>query len=263
MADIEGKIKDIEGKISYATDPAEIVKLEREKADLEKRLSGLRIRVDYLMDIDKIEEVMSKELDNPLKSIKIKVDAEDLKNELLDIPEQFKKSHIQANNLAKDVDNIANLGRSAASAFSSLGDAMEAPMLNVAGIIAGAIANIMAGFAAASAKEGAQGGSPWEWIAFAVSGLATAVATVAQIKQVTAFADGGIVSGPTMALVGEYAGARNNPEVIAPLNKLRDLIGEPGGGVQRVEVFGRIKGSDIELVQRNYSRVKRVSGRKV
>lgn len=262
MADIEGKIKDIEGKISYATDPAEIVKLERDKSDLEKRLSGLRIRVDYLMDRDKIEEVMSKELDNPLK-MKIKVDAEDLKNELLDIPEQFKKSQIQANNLAKDVDNIANLGRSAASAFSSLGDAMEAPMLNVAGIIAGAIANIMAGFAAASAKEGAQGSSPWEWIAFAVSGLATAVATVAQIKQVTAFADGGIVSGPTMALVGEYAGARNNPEVIAPLNKLRDLIGEPGGAVQRVEVFGRIKGSDIELVQRNYSRVKRVSGRKV
>jgi hypothetical protein len=41
----------------------------------------------------------------------------------------------------------------------------------------------------------------------------------------TAFAAGGIVSGPTAALVGEYPGARNNPEVIAPLNKLQNMMG--------------------------------------
>jgi hypothetical protein len=39
------------------------------------------------------------------------------------------------------------------------------------------------------------------------------------------FAAGGIVSGPTAALVGEYPGARNNPEVIAPLNKLQNMMG--------------------------------------
>jgi hypothetical protein len=42
---------------------------------------------------------------------------------------------------------------------------------------------------------------------------------------VTAFANGGIVSGPTNALIGEYAGARNNPEVVAPLNKLKGMLG--------------------------------------
>lgn len=41
---------------------------------------------------------------------------------------------------------------------------------------------------------------------------------------ITAFANGGIVSGPTNALIGEYSGARNNPEVVAPLNKLRSLL---------------------------------------
>lgn len=262
----EEKVSELESKMKLTIDPDSIMQMTREIEEHKRNIADLKIWVNIENGRQRMRDLykeMCDELKNDPLKIKLQIDKGEIKNELLDIPEQFKKSQIQANNLAKDVDNIANLGRSAASAFSSLGDAMEAPMLNVAGIIAGAIANIMAGFAAASAKEGAQGGSPWEWIAFAVSGLATAVATVAQIKQVTAFADGGIVSGPTMALVGEYAGARNNPEVIAPLNKLRDLIGEPGGGVQRVEVFGRIKGSDIELVQRNYSRVKRVSGRKV
>lgn len=39
------------------------------------------------------------------------------------------------------------------------------------------------------------------------------------------FAAGGIVSGPTLAMVGEYAGAGSNPEVIAPLSDLQSMIG--------------------------------------
>jgi hypothetical protein len=61
----------------------------------------------------------------------------------------------------------------------------------------------------------------------------------------TPFADGGIVSGPTAALVGEYAGARTNPEVIAPLDKLQAIIQGAGGG--NVTVTGRLSGSDILL----------------
>jgi len=45
-----------------------------------------------------------------------------------------------------------------------------------------------------------------------------------------AFANGGIVSGPTMGLIGEYPGASSNPEVVAPLDKLKDMIGGQGGG---------------------------------
>jgi len=42
----------------------------------------------------------------------------------------------------------------------------------------------------------------------------------------TAFANGGVVYGPTTALIGEYSGARNNPEVVAPLNKLKSMLGD-------------------------------------
>jgi hypothetical protein len=62
----------------------------------------------------------------------------------------------------------------------------------------------------------------------------------------TAFAKGGIVSGPTMGLVGEYPGAKSNPEVIAPLNKLQGMIGNSGGS-QNINVGGqiRLEGQDL------------------
>jgi len=57
------------------------------------------------------------------------------------------------------------------------------------------------------------------------------------------FANGGIVSGPTLGLMGEYGGAATNPEVIAPLDKLQGMM----GGGQNVTVTGRIDGTDILL----------------
>ena len=56
------------------------------------------------------------------------------------------------------------------------------------------------------------------------------------------------MSGPTLALVGEYAGASNNPEVIAPLDKLKSII---GAGTDRPvfgEVVFKIKGDALEGV---------------
>tara|TARA_R100000664_G_C2759472_1_gene149325 strand:- start:4319 stop:6742 length:2424 start_codon:yes stop_codon:yes gene_type:complete len=57
------------------------------------------------------------------------------------------------------------------------------------------------------------------------------------------FAEGGLVAGPTLAMVGEGAGTSMiNPEVIAPLDKLKGMI---GGGSGRLH--GTISGSDILL----------------
>ncbi len=61
--------------------------------------------------------------------------------------------------------------------------------------------------------------------------------------KVLGLASGGLVTGPTMALVGEGTGtSASNPEVVAPLDKLKGMI---GGGTQQVEVYGRISGNDI------------------
>ena len=69
-------------------------------------------------------------------------------------------------------------------------------------------------------------------------------------KVVPKFADGGIISGPTIGMVGEYAGARTNPEVIAPLDKLQGMLGDSG----KVMVEGVIRGEDIFLSSERYNR---------
>ena len=83
------------------------------------------------------------------------------------------------------------------------------------------------------------------YIPFAGYGIGAGF-TAAMIATVTAagipaFANGGIVSGPTLAMVGEYGGASNNPEVIAPLNKLRSMLAPQGIDLSKVvfEIKGR------------------------
>tara|TARA_R100000664_G_scaffold16331_1_gene25094 strand:- start:12126 stop:14471 length:2346 start_codon:yes stop_codon:yes gene_type:complete len=69
---------------------------------------------------------------------------------------------------------------------------------------------------------------------------ATAVADVG--SSVAGFAKGGLVTGPTLAMVGEGSGTTlSNPEVIAPLDTLRGMMGGPS------RLSGRIQGADILL----------------
>lgn len=44
------------------------------------------------------------------------------------------------------------------------------------------------------------------------------------------FASGGLVYGETFARIGEYVGARNNPEVVAPLSDLRNILASTNTG---------------------------------
>ena len=64
----------------------------------------------------------------------------------------------------------------------------------------------------------------------------------AESLEAPALAKGGIAFGPTMALIGDNKNAAIDPEVVAPLSKLQDMMGG-----NQVEVFGRIQGNDIYL----------------
>ncbi|MCF0160322.1 MAG: hypothetical protein HUJ99_05985, partial [Bacteroidaceae bacterium] len=68
------------------------------------------------------------------------------------------------------------------------------------------------------------------------------------------FANGGLLYGPTLALMGEYAGARTNPEVVAPLDKLRSLIGDASGGRMNGKVEFKIKRGNLVGVMENDAR---------
>jgi hypothetical protein len=65
---------------------------------------------------------------------------------------------------------------------------------------------------------------------------------------ITKFASGGIVSGPTNALIGEYPGARSNPEVVAPLDKLTGIIAGSIGGGFGGQLTTRISGNDLVIL---------------
>lgn len=87
-------------------------------------------------------------------------------------------------------------------------------------------------------------------VAPAAAGLAAGLAKTAFNSLIPKFATGGIVSSPTMAMVGDYSNARSNPEVIAPLDRLQRLIGGGYGG----EVTFRIEGDTLVGVLNNKNR---------
>ena len=109
--------------------------------------------------------------------------------------------------------------------------------------------------AAASGAMAAHSGIPFVGIAL---GLAAVAAIIAAMASLPKFAKGGIVSGPTLAMVGEYAGASGNPEVIAPLDKLRGMLAQPASmdfSKVRFEIKGRtlvgILEKESDLIKRN------------
>lgn len=89
----------------------------------------------------------------------------------------------------------------------------------------------------------------------AVAAVASVLAALASLPK---FANGGIAYGPTMGLFGEYSGAQNNPEVVAPLNKLRQLIQPSGGmgGIVEFKIDGRMLRGILNKVDRYNQRTR-------
>ena len=110
--------------------------------------------------------------------------------------------------------------------------------------------------AAASGAMAAYASIPFAGIAL---GLAAVAAIVAAMKSIPKFADGGVVSGPTLAMVGEYAGASGNPEVIAPLDKLRSMLA-PSQGYGSGDVNFRIKGRELVGIIEKENNIRRRGG---
>ena len=117
--------------------------------------------------------------------------------------------------------------------------------------VAGIIKNILAG----------PTGKALGPIALAVAGAAGAGAAVlfnTMINKVAApkLAQGGLAYAPTMAMVGDNRNARVDPEVIAPLSKLKSMMGDMGvGGTLET----RISGNDLLILlnrsQKGLSRI--------
>jgi len=132
-----------------------------------------------------------------------------------------------------------------ASIFGSLGsiagksgnDFLSATMASL-----GSIAQMIAQLSAMATAQGVASASKLPFPAN-IAAIATVVATIASVfANLPKFAAGGIAYGPTLGLFGEYAGASHNPEVVAPLNRLKSLLGTTDngtGGKVRFEIEAR------------------------
>ena len=150
------------------------------------------------------------------------------------------------------IQSVADATQQLSSGMSQLaGDSAELKAAMIGLSTAAAIASMIAGFVN---KLNTSTVTIWDWIAAGITGTATVVSMAAQLKSINAFAEGGVVSGPTLALVGEYSGANNNPEVIAPLNKLRSMLPQQGAGG---EIHLRLHGRDLVGVMANETRINR------
>jgi hypothetical protein len=144
-------------------------------------------------------------------------------------------------------ENASHFGNQMGQAFGAMArgaeDGKERMKEATRGIINQALAAAQATIIEAMISSGKFSGpaAPIVIPALVAGGIGLVQSLFADIP---AFAQGGIVSGPTVGLMGEYPGARTNPEVIAPLDKLQSMM---QANTQSVVVSGRISGNDIRL----------------
>jgi tape measure domain-containing protein len=148
--------------------------------------------------------------------------------------------------------SILSFGELAASGFESMKELAAAVRKSIADIIANFIRMYVAKALASLPL------SPFMVaIAPAIAAAAGGVAKSLIMKiGAPKLAEGGLAYGPTMATVGDNRNARVDPEVIAPLSKLKSMMSDMGmGGVLET----RISGNDLIILlnrsQKGLSRI--------
>lgn len=77
--------------------------------------------------------------------------------------------------------------------------------------------------------------TPWVAIGIGAAAIATGAAFVSMANKPIKLAKGGLAYGPTLAVVGDNPNAMSDPEVVAPLSKLRSMVGG-----QQLELVGDV-----------------------
>jgi len=173
--------------------------------------------------------------------------------------EDLKEFNVTLQKLVDDTlgDVAFSLGEQLGNALSGAGFSIKSILMPVADALIqfGKLA-IQTGFAAESIKVALKslGG-----VGAIAAGVAlVALGTIVKSKlQVPKLAKGGLAFGPTMAVVGDNRGASYDPEVIAPLSKLKGMLGDTGfNGVLET----RISGNDLIILlnrsQKGLNRIK-------
>ena len=199
-------MKDYRKKSSFelATGPEEI-----KKGDYEGQLSYIQSQMDendaLLQQLKELQKAY-KELGDAGAAGYATVSAQ-IANVTAE-QQKLGQSAYKTNELSKSTQKLSkNFSESSqavgefGNVFSTLGSTMESPELNVMGIIAQAIAQVLQGAGTAIAESGSMG--PFGWIGLAGTIMGIAASLISQIHSLSGYKGGGIIGG------GKYVGDHN------------------------------------------------------
>ena len=188
---------------------------------------------------------------------RLKQTNEDVKNSFVGVETQMMSfGNTVTSALIAAADAFSSLAVQGETDMKKLGSAaMQAARMIISSYIKEGVAGIIKGILSGPLGKALGPG------AIAVAGAAGAGAAVlfnTMLNKVAPpkLAQGGLAYGPTMATVGDNRNARVDPEVIAPLSKLKSMMGDMGiGGTLET----RISGNDlIILLNRSQKGLNRV-----
>lgn len=265
--DIDDKIKELEDTRKLLTEGVTIdgkANIERAlRGDFEHSMQGYSDAISALQDklqsIDWSTPEGTKQFDEYIEKI------QQFKEELSKLSEVWETAMMTPTEKAKkdleetvtSINRVGNAINATGQLFSALGEAADSKELKIAGIVAQAVATVALSFA-----EALRTAKHWtEWLAFGVTGLTTMVSMISSIKQATAgsYAEGGIVGGHSYT--GDKLLARvNSQELILNKRQQQSLLNQLDnnkiyGIIPKVEVTGKIRGTDILLVAKNTNKV--------
>jgi len=233
---IAAQILDLDNKISSSEIIPDIEKAE----DYNKKLDGLLLRLRG------INTVITQDLTNGIQTFTVQSSGQ-----LLDFLDDFSTGIEGTTTKINEVVEFtttafSNLGKQIGDVFASaivdgenFVDGLKNMVKSIIKILISEAISHAITSASSSTNVANQASGGLTIPAF----IAAAVGSVkAAFGSVPALAEGGIAFGRSLVEVGEYSGASGNPEVIAPLSKLKDMIG--GNSIQ---VYGRISGDDIVI----------------
>ena len=258
---------------------SDALKVDEEKPDfsylsdaMQKEANSLQTQIDRVKNgIEQLTEIMDNPdvdlttLDAATKQYTI---LSDVLSKLIAKRAEYSTQNEGLKTQKEQIDNIAKASNIAGeqlqnfgSLLSSLGDATDDKGAKAAAIVVEALATLALSFAKAMNST-----RTWyEWLAFGITGTAALINMSSQIKSLSSgYAEGGIISGSSFH--GDNVLARvNSGEMIINQRQQRNLFdaidqNKLGGGSTRVEVFGKIRGTDILLVGKNQNNINKLTG---
>lgn len=282
IAEIQAEIDEAtKGKVSIAAEVEPEYIGQGSVADKRQSYSNAqqkasRIQSDFEIGIIGKDEAMKQleDLDAELTQLGLKPLKIDIKTSDID-------------DAKKKMEGACSAASAMGSSLSSLGNAIGVPELNVAGVLAQAIAVMTEGFATATAQAATLG--PWAWIGFAATGIAQLAAMISAMKNLNGFASGGVVGGGSTfgdrkfarvnsgeMILTKWQQARlfqmiNTPRYTPPVFTQRTLPDMRAVQTSRqsidgirleIGIKGKTRGTELEQTISNVRRIAAKSGRR-